>query len=69
VLTGNSPTDSIVLSAVALSPVGAALFAAAAAWYRRFLNMANPNRGAARSARSGNKQKARQVAGRSSARR
>ena len=27
------------------SPVGAALFASAAAWYRRFLDLANPNRG------------------------
>jgi len=44
-LVGNSPVDIYVLNAVALGPVGALLFAAAAAWYKRFLNMANPNRG------------------------
>jgi hypothetical protein len=27
-----------------VAPVGASLFAAAAAWYKRFLNLANPNR-------------------------
>lgn len=43
-LTGNEPAGSMIVTAAALSPVGAALFAAAAAWYRRFLNMANPNR-------------------------
>jgi hypothetical protein len=69
VLTGNSPTDTIVVSAIALSPVGAALFASAAAWYRRFLNMANPNRGARRPARSAGKPKGRATASRSSARR
>jgi len=69
VLTGNSPTETIVLSAVVLSPIGAALFASAAAWYRRFLNMANPNRGAQRSARSGGRSKARPTTSRSSARR
>ena len=32
------------LSALLTAPVGSALFAAAAAWYKRFLNLANPNR-------------------------
>lgn len=34
-----------VISAFFLSPVLGALFAAAAAWYRRFLSLSNPNRG------------------------
>ena len=33
------------LTALLMAPVGSALFAAAAAWYKRFLNLANPNRG------------------------
>ncbi len=33
-----------VANAAFVSPTGAALFAAAAAWYRRFLNLANPAR-------------------------
>ena len=33
-----------IISAFALSPVMGAFFAAAAAWYRRFLNLTNPNR-------------------------
>jgi hypothetical protein len=36
--------DAIV-SAFILSPIMGAFFAAAAAWYRRFLNLTNPNRG------------------------
>jgi len=28
----------------AFSPIGAALFASLLAWYRRFLDLANPNR-------------------------
>ena len=38
-------TQDIIVSAFVLSPVMGALFAAAAAWYRRFLAMSNPNRG------------------------
>jgi hypothetical protein len=34
-----------VISAFLLSPVLGAIFAAAAAWYRRFLTLSNPNRG------------------------
>ena len=44
-LTSGQSSDVYVAQAAALAPVGAALFASAAAWYRRFLNMANPNRG------------------------
>ena len=33
-----------IISAFLLSPVMGAFFAAAAAWYRRFLNLSNPNR-------------------------
>ncbi len=69
VLVGGANVDTVVLSAVAFSPLGAAFFAATAAWYRRFLNMANPNRGARRPARSNNRQKSRPATGRSSARR
>lgn len=36
------------LQGLLVAPVGSALFAAAAAWYKRFLNTANPNRGQAR---------------------
>ena len=43
-LTGNNPTDAYILQAWVSGPIGAALFAAAAAWYRRFLDLANPNR-------------------------
>ena len=38
------PRDAI-LSTILLSPVLGALFAAVAAWYRRFLALTNPNRG------------------------
>ena len=44
-VTLDQPTDAAVAQTVALSPMGAALFASAAAWYRRFLDLANPNRG------------------------
>lgn len=50
--TGAPPTpdelaDTVAISFV-LSPLTGAFFGAAAAWYRRFLNLANPNRGARR---------------------
>jgi hypothetical protein len=32
------------LTGFLVAPIGASLFASAAAWYRRFLNLANPNR-------------------------
>lgn len=44
-LTGDGPTQTVILSSAAWSPMGAALFASALAWYRRFLDLANPNRG------------------------
>ncbi len=44
-LTGDGSTDAILVGHAAWSPVGAMLFASAAAWYRRFLDLANPNRG------------------------
>jgi hypothetical protein len=39
-----SSAESYFVNSAAFSPVGAALFASAAAWYRRFLDLANPNR-------------------------
>ena len=43
------PTEAqardVAISALILSPVIGALFAAGAAWYRRFLRLSNPNRG------------------------
>ncbi len=36
--------SSYALQGFLVAPVGASLFAAAAAWYKRFLNLANPNR-------------------------
>jgi hypothetical protein len=48
---GDPTADQVVLGAFVASPVGAALFAAAAAWYRRFLDLVNPNRGQRRPAR------------------
>ena len=43
-LTGGQPAQAFIVNAAAISPVGAALFASVAAWYRRFLDLANPNR-------------------------
>ena len=40
----NSPQPYIA-NAWIVAPIGAALFASASAWYKRFLNLANPNRG------------------------
>ena len=47
-LTVGQPAETGIVTAAALSPLGAAMFAAAAAWYRRFLDLANPNRNRAR---------------------
>lgn len=69
-LTYTDPAPWIVQGFL-FAPLGAAMFAAAAAWYRRFLNLANPNRGrrppgnASRGARS----KSRPVVSRTSSRR
>ena len=44
-----APTEAqardVIISAFFLSPVMGGLFAAGAAWYRRFLQLSNPNRG------------------------
>ena len=47
ILTGDTPgsTESLLVGHAAFSPIGAALFASLLAWYRRFLELANPNRG------------------------
>jgi hypothetical protein len=42
--TADGSPDAIIASTAAWAPIGAALFAAAAAWYKRFLNLSNPNR-------------------------
>jgi hypothetical protein len=47
-LSGNGPVDPVIIGHAAWSPLGAALFASAAAWYRRFLDLSNPNRAAQR---------------------
>lgn len=61
---------SYVANAAAVAPIGAALFAAMAAWYRRFLNLANPNRGRpAPSQRGRGRERARPVQSRTSPRR
>jgi hypothetical protein len=43
--------QGLALQGFLIAPVGSALFASAAAWYRRFLNLANPNRNARPAAR------------------
>lgn len=43
---GETRRQDVIQQALILSPVSGALYAAAAAWYRRFLNLANPNRAA-----------------------
>ena len=46
-LTSADPTanlQSFALQGFLVAPIGSALFAAAAAWYKRFLNLANPNK-------------------------
>lgn len=42
---GTAAIEGVAISAFLLSPVMGALFASAAAWYRRFLTLTNPNRG------------------------
>ena len=39
---------SAAVQAFVISPIGGVVFASLAAWYRRFLKLANPNRGGAR---------------------
>lgn len=62
----NANVNDVVLAAFIVSPIMGALFASAAAWYRRFLQLSNPNRGRQQAAakrtdgrsRSGGNQKA-----------
>lgn len=58
-LTGDGSADAVIVGHAAWSPVGAALFASAAAWYRRFLDLANPNRQAQQQARKAKQKPAR----------
>ena len=46
ILTADQPgaAESLLVGHAAFSPIGAALFASLLAWYRRFLDLANPNR-------------------------
>jgi len=44
---GDAQRQSLVTQALVISPVSGALYASAAAWYKRFLNLSNPNRGRA----------------------
>lgn len=39
------PAQDVVIGSFILSPMMGAIFASAAAWYRRFLKLSNPNRG------------------------
>jgi hypothetical protein len=48
-------TQEVISSSFVLSPVLGALFASAAAWYRRFLAYSNPNRGRQPAKSQGNK--------------
>jgi phosphate/sulfate permease len=57
--------QSIITQALVISPVSGALYAAAAAWYKRFLNLSNPNR----AARTQQQQRNRNAKPRSTARR
>ncbi len=58
-LTGDGSADTVLVGHAAWSPIGAALFASAAAWYRRFLDLANPNRQAQQQARKAKQKPAR----------
>jgi len=44
-ISTTTSTTEVVLAALLISPVMGALFASAAAWYRRFLQLSSPNRG------------------------
>jgi hypothetical protein len=44
-LLGSGEASAYIAAAVLYSVVGSAAFASAAAWYRRFLSLVNPNRG------------------------
>ena len=56
--------NAAVVSSVVFSPIMGALFASAAAWYRRFLQLSSPNRGRNRPpARRGNDGRSRSTSG------
>ena len=56
--------SAAVVSSVVFSPIMGALFASAAAWYRRFLQLSSPNRGRNRPpARRGNDGRSRSTSG------
>jgi hypothetical protein len=42
---GSNDPQPYIANAWIVGPIGAMFFAAASAWYKRFLNLANPNRG------------------------
>jgi hypothetical protein len=44
-VTDDRTREAVLTQALLISPAGGALFASASAWYKRFLNLANPNRG------------------------
>lgn len=46
--TSQNLVQEVTLAAFVMSPLVGAVFASAAAWYRRFLQLSNPNRGRAR---------------------
>ena len=64
-----APSDAavrdVVIAAFVLSPVLGGLFAAGAAWYRRFLQLSNPNRGRQAGSEARRQQRQRPVAHRS----
>ena len=43
-ISASANVQDTALTGFLVAPIGASLFASAAAWYRRFLNLANPNR-------------------------
>ena len=47
----------VVIAAFIMSPLVGAFFASTAAWYRRFLNLSNPNRGRAKSSNAASAQR------------
>jgi hypothetical protein len=51
--------DQAIQAAFVVSPISGLFFGGAAGWYKRFLNMANPNRAAARPARPGDRNRRR----------
>ena len=70
-LTNDGAAQPYIVQSAALAPMGAALFASALAWYRRFLQLASPGRQAQKGAVKGRgtpKQKDRPLTSRASKR-